>query len=126
MDIIKPRVSRREGKPENFTGPVQIDDLSPANPLMGTAWKLVAFEPRARTAWHKHPYGQILIVTTGSGRVQSDGGPIKEIRPGDVVVISPGEKHWHGASPTAAMTHVAINEAPTDWMEGVTDEQYGR
>ena len=88
----------------------------------------VTFEPGARTAWHTHPLGQTLIVTAGCGRVQREGGPIEEIRPGDVVWFAPGEKHWHGAAPTTAMTHIAIQEAldgkAVDWMEQVSDEQY--
>jgi quercetin dioxygenase-like cupin family protein len=88
----------------------------------------VTFEPGARTAWHTHPLGQTLIVVAGYGRVQSWGGPIEEIRPGDVVWISAGEKHWHGASPTTALTHIAIQEQldgkAADWMEKVSDEQY--
>ena len=122
---IKRRVADEDGPAKNFTGSVRIDHVFPANPGVEAAWRVVTFEPRARTAWHTHPKGQILIVTAGSGRVQSAGGPIEGIRPGDVVLISPGEKHWHGASPAAAMTHVAINAPPTDWMEKVTDEQYG-
>ena len=90
----------------------------------------VMFEPGARTAWHTHPLGQILIVTAGCGLAQRWGGPIEEIRPGDVIWFSPGEKHWHGATPTTAMTHIAIQEAlngkPVDWMEHVTDQQYRR
>ena len=89
----------------------------------------VTFEPGARTAWHTHPLGQTLIVTAGCGRVQREGGPIEEIRPGDVVWFEPGEKHWHGAAPTTAMTHIAIQESldgkAVDWMEKVTDAQYG-
>jgi quercetin dioxygenase-like cupin family protein len=89
---------------------------------------IVTFEPNARTAWHTHPLGQRLIVTAGSGRTQRWGGPIEEIRPGDVVWIPPGEKHWHGASPATAMTHIAIQEQldgkTVDWMEKVSDEQY--
>ena len=92
------------------------------------AGNAVTFEPGARTAWHTHPLGQVLIVTAGSGRIQRDGGPIEEIHPGDVVWFEPGEKHWHGAAPTTAMTHLAIQEAldgkAVDWMEKVTDEQY--
>ena len=92
------------------------------------AWRLVTFEPGARTAWHTHPLGQTLIVTAGCGRVQREGGPIEEIRPGDVVWFAPGEKHWHGAAPTTAMTHIAIQEKlngkPVDWMEQVTDAQF--
>ena len=89
----------------------------------------VTFEPGARTAWHTHPLGQTLIVTAGCGRVQREGGPIEEIRPGDVVWFAPGEKHWHGAAPATAMTHIAIQEKldgkVVEWMEHVTDEQYG-
>jgi quercetin dioxygenase-like cupin family protein len=88
----------------------------------------VTFEPGARTAWHTHPLGQTLIVTSGLGRVQRQGGPAEEIHPGDVVWFAPGEKHWHGASPGTAMSHIAIQEAlngsPVDWMDHVTDEQY--
>jgi len=90
----------------------------------------VTFEPGARTAWHTHPLGQTLIVTAGGGRVQRWGGPVEEIRPGDVIWFSPGEKHWHGAAPTTAMTHIAIVEVldgkSADWMEQVSDEQYKR
>ena len=89
----------------------------------------MTFEPGARTAWHTHPLGQTLIVTSGLGRAQCEGGPIEEIRPGDVVSFAPNEKHWHGASPTTAMTHIAIQESLderlVEWMEKVTDEQYG-
>jgi len=117
-----------KGPAEWFTGTVRIDALfaapEPAHVSSGT----VTFEPGARTAWHSHPLGQTLIVTAGCGRVQREGGPIEEIRPGDVVWISPGEKHWHGAAPTTAMTHVAIQESldgkSADWMEPVTDAQY--
>ena len=122
---IKRRVTGEDGPPIQFTGSVKIDHVFAASPVAGAAWRVVTFEPRARTAWHTHPKGQILIVTAGSGRVQREGEPFEEIRPGDVVLIPAGEKHWHGASPTAAMTHVAINEAPTNWLEKVTDEQYG-
>ena len=123
MDI-KRKVSSETGPATTFTGAVHIDRPIAPNPAAGADWRVVTFEPRARTAWHIHPKGQILIVTAGLGRVQREGGPIEEIRPGDVVLIPAGEKHWHGASPTAAMTHVAINEAPTNWMDKVTDEQY--
>ena len=89
----------------------------------------VTFEPGARTHWHTHPLGQTLLVTSGLGRVQREGGPVEDLRPGDIVWFEPGEKHWHGASPTVSMTHVAINEAlegrMVDWLEPVTDEQYG-
>jgi quercetin dioxygenase-like cupin family protein len=92
------------------------------------AGSAVTFEPGARTAWHTHPLGQVLIVTAGCGRVQRAGGPIEDIRPGDVAWFEPGEKHWHGAAPTTAMTHIAIQEAldgkAVDWMEQVSAEQY--
>jgi quercetin dioxygenase-like cupin family protein len=121
---IKRRVSSESGSAATFTGAVHVDrPIAPA-PAAGADWRVVTFQPGARTAWHTHPKGQILIVTGGSGRVQREGGPIEEIHPGDVVLIPAGENHWHGASPTAAMTHVAINEAPTNWMDKVTDEQY--
>jgi quercetin dioxygenase-like cupin family protein len=111
-----------------FTGTVRIDPLFQMNAPGRAAGAAVTFEPGARTAWHTHPLGQTLIVTFGSGRVQREGGPIEEIRPGDVVSITPGEKHWHGASPTTAMTHIAIHEAldgkTVDWLEKVTDEHY--
>src|SRR6187401_493336 len=117
-----------KGPAEWFTGAVRIDPLiQPAAPAR-TAAAIVTFEPGARTAWHTHPLGQTLIVTAGVGRAQRDGGPIEEIRPGDVVWFSPGEKHWHGAAPTTAMTHIAIQEKldgkPVDWLEHVTPEQY--
>jgi quercetin dioxygenase-like cupin family protein len=116
------------GPAEYFTGAVRIDPLfqppAPARALGAS----VTFEPGARTAWHAHPIGQTLIVTAGCGLVQRWGGPIEEIRSGDVVWISPDEKHWHGASPNTAMTHIAIVEArdgkSADWMEKVSDEQY--
>ena len=118
-----------KGPAEWFTGTVRIDPLfQPPAPAraFGAA---VTFEPGARTAWHSHPLGQTLIVTNGYGRVQRWGAPIAEIRPGDVVWIPPGEKHWHGAGPTTAMTHIAIQEQiegkPADWMEHVSDDQYG-
>jgi len=117
-----------KGSSEWFTGTVRIDPMFEA-PDPGRAYILnVTFEPGARTAWHTHPLGQILIVTAGCGQVQSWGGPIEEIRPGDVVWIPPDEKHWHGAAPTTAMTHIAIMEKLVDkyadWMEKVSDEQY--
>jgi len=111
-----------------FTGTVRIDPLFPATAPSRAAGNAVTFEPGARTAWHTHPLGQTLIVTTGCGRVQREGGPIEEIRPGDVVVFAPGEKHWHGAAPTTALTHLAIQEhldgKAVDWLEPVTDAQY--
>lgn len=118
----------RKGPDEHFTGTVWIDPLfqSPA-PARGLAVR-VTFAPCARSAWHTHPLGQTLIVTNGCGLVQSWGGPIEEIRPGDVIWCPPGEKHWHGATPTTAMTHIAIVEQldgkSIDWMEKVSDEQY--
>ena len=113
---------------EYFTGTVRLDPLFPAQDPARVVGANVTFEPGARTAWHTHPLGQHLIVTFGCGRVQRWGGPIEEIRPGDVVWIPPGEKHWHGAAPTTAMTHIAIQEQldgkTADWMEHVSDEQY--
>jgi quercetin dioxygenase-like cupin family protein len=119
----------RRGPPEYFTGGVRIDPLFEASDPSRAVGASVTFEPGARTAWHTHPLGQILIVTSGVGRVQRWGGPIEEIRPGDVVSIPPAQKHWHGASPHTAMTHIAIQEQvdgkTVDWMEKVSDEQYG-
>ena len=113
---------------EYFTGQVRIDPLFEAPDPARVAGANVTFEPGARTAWHTHPRGQTLIVTAGRGRVQRWGGPIEDILPGDVIWFPPGEKHWHGASPTTAMTHIAIQERldgkPVDWMEKVSDEQY--
>jgi quercetin dioxygenase-like cupin family protein len=117
-----------KGSAENFTGNVRVDPLFSAPAPARVMGANVTFEPGARTAWHAHALGQTLIVTAGCGRVQRWGGPVEEIRPGDVVWISPGEKHWHGAAPTTAMTHIAIaektNENSTEWMEQVSDEQY--
>jgi len=116
-----------KGPAEYFTGTVRIDPLFEARDPARVVAASVTFEPGARTAWHAHPLGQRLIVTAGCGRVQRSGGPIEEIRPGDVVAIAPGEKHWHGAAPTTAMTHIAIQEQldgkTADWMEKVSDEQ---
>jgi len=118
-----------KGPADWFTGTVRIDPLFQAHAPTRAAGNAVTFEPGARTAWHTHPLGQVLIVTFGCGWVQRQGGLIEEIRPGDVVWFEPGEKHWHGASPTTAMTHIAIQEAldgkHVTWMEYVTDEQYG-
>ena len=115
-----------KGPPEWFTGTVRIDPLYKAPAPARAAGASVTFEPGARTAWHAHPLGQTLIVTAGCGRVQRWGGPIEEVRPGDVVWFPPGEKHWHGAAPTTAMTHIAIQEEldgkVVDWMEHVTEE----
>ena len=117
-----------KGPAEYFTGAVRIDPLFQPKEPARTLGASVTFEPGARTAWHTHPLGQILIVTAGCGRVQRWEGPIEEIRPGDVVWFPPGEKHWHGATPTTAMTHIALVEQldgkSADWMEKVTDEQY--
>lgn len=117
-----------KGSADWFTGTVRIDPLhtAPDPARVSLAW--VTFEPGARTAWHTHPLGQTLIVTTGSGLVQRDGGPIEEIHPGDVIWFPPGEKHWHGASPTTAMSHISIQERldcnAVDWLEPVSEAQY--
>lgn len=119
----------RQGPAENFTGSVRVDPLFQASAPARTSGSLVTFEPGARTAWHTHPLGQVLIVTAGTGRVQRWGDPVDEIRQGDVVWIPPGQKHWHGASPNSSMAHIAIVEAldgkAVEWMEKVTDAQYG-
>ncbi|MEZ5284966.1 MAG: cupin domain-containing protein [Vicinamibacterales bacterium] len=116
------------GSPDYFTGAVRVDPLFRAPSPARVAGALVTFEPGARTAWHTHPLGQTLIVTAGVGRVQRQGGPIEEIRPGDVVWFPPGEKHWHGASPTTALSHIAIQESldgtVVEWLEQVSDDQY--
>jgi quercetin dioxygenase-like cupin family protein len=129
MDIQRSG-SRPSGKgpAEWFTGTVRIDPLfGPPEPARA-AGALVTFEPGARTAWHTHPLGQTLIITTGCGWVQREDGPIEEVRPGDVVWFEPGEKHWHGATATAAMSHIAIQEklngSPVVWLEHVSDAQY--
>jgi len=112
-----------------FTGTVRIDPLFQAPEPARISGSNVTFEPGARTAWHTHPLGQTLVVTGGAGLVQREGGPIEQIGPGDVVWFPPGEKHWHGAAPTTALTHIALQEAldgkAVDWLEHVTDEQYG-
>lgn len=117
-----------KGPSDWFTGTTRIDPLFAAKESARAAAALVTFEPGARTAWHTHPLGQTLIVTSGVGRVQRDGGPVQEIRPGDVVWFPPGLKHWHGASPIVAMSHIAIQEQlngkVVDWMEKVSDEDY--
>jgi len=117
-----------KGPAEYFTGAVRIDPLFQTNDPGRAVGASVTFEPGARTAWHTHPLGQTLIVTAGCGRAQRWGGPIEEIRPGDVVLFAPGEKHWHGAAASTAMTHIAIQEQlngkAVDWMEKVSDEQY--
>ena len=118
-----------KGNPDWFTGTVRLDPLVQTSGPARVAGARVTFEPGARTAWHTHPLGQTLVVTDGFGLVQREGGPIEEIRPGDIVWIPPAEKHWHGASPATAMTHIAIQEAldgkAVEWMEHVSDEQYG-
>src|SRR6266704_2001189 len=120
----------RQGSAENFTGSVRIDPLFNANAPSRASGGRVTFDPGARTAWHTHPLGQTLIVTAGAGWVQKWDGPVEEIRPGDVIWIPPGEKHWHGATATTALTHMAIQEQfdgkLVDWMEHVSDEQYRR
>ena len=117
-----------KGPADWFTGTVLIDPLFQASAPARATGASVTFEPGARTAWHTHPLGQTLIVTSGCGLAQRDGGPVEEIRPGDVVWFPPGEKHWHGAAPNTAMTHIAIQEAldgkVVEWMEKVSDEQY--
>jgi quercetin dioxygenase-like cupin family protein len=118
-----------KGPADYFTGTVRIDPLAPVRAPSRTAANTVTFEPGARTAWHAHPLGQTLIVVSGCGRVQREGGPVEIIRAGDVVWFEPGEKHWHGAAPTTAMTHIAIQESvdgrAVDWLEHVSDEDYG-
>ena len=117
-----------KGPAQYFTGQVRIDPLFSAPAPARVACASVTFEPGARSAWHTHPLGQILVVTAGCGWTQCEGEPIVEIRPGDVIWCPPGHRHWHGATPTTAMTHIAIQEALDGcnvvWMEKVTDEQY--
>jgi len=129
MDIIR-NGSQPSGKGPSdwFSGTVRVDPLFQPNGARRAAAALVTFEPGARTAWHTHPLGQTLVVTAGLGWVQREGGPVEEIRPGDVIWFEPGEKHWHGAAPNNAMSHIAIQESldgkVVDWMEKVTDTQY--
>ena len=117
-----------KGPEEYFTGAVRIDPLFQAPDPARVTGALVTFEPGARTAWHTHPLGQTLIVTSGGGWAQRLGGPVEEIRPGDVIWFPPGEKHWHGATATTGMTHIAVQEQldgkAVEWMEKVTDEEY--
>ena len=117
-----------KGSPDWFTGAVRIDPLFKAPDPARVQGASVTFEPGARTAWHTHPLGQTLVVTAGCGRVQREGGPVEEVRPGDVIWFLPGEKHWHGAAPATALTHFAIQEQlngkAVEWMEQVSDEQY--
>jgi quercetin dioxygenase-like cupin family protein len=116
------------GAAETFTGQVRFDPLVQASAPARVQAASVTFEPGARSAWHTHPLGQTLVVLAGSGLVQKAGGPVEEIRPGDVIWTPPGEKHWHGASPTTGMTHLAIHEAldgkVVDWLEKVRDDEY--
>lgn len=118
-----------KGPVDYFTGSVRLDAPFKGTGAARVAGATVTFEPGARTAWHTHPLGQTLIVVSGTGLAQREGGPIEQIRPGDIVWFEPGEKHWHGAAPTTAMTHIAIAETldgrSVDWLEKVTDEQYG-
>jgi quercetin dioxygenase-like cupin family protein len=129
LDILESgtRPSRR-GQTEYFTGNVRIDPLFEAHEPARAAGNSVTFEPGARTAWHTHPLGQTLIVVSGAGLAQRWGDPVEEIRPGDVIWIPPGEKHWHGATATTAMTHIAVQEQLegkfVDWLEKVSDEEY--
>ena len=116
------------GSADWFTGRVRIDPLAEATEPARAAAALVTFEPGARTAWHTHPLGQTLIVTAGLGRAQRDGGPVEELRPGDVVWFEPGERHWHGAGPDTEMSHIAIHERldgkTVDWLDPVADADY--
>lgn len=118
------------GSAENFTGSVRVDSRFKGSGAARISGGTVTFEPGARTAWHTHPLGQTLIVTAGIGRVQNWDGAVQEIRPGDTIWIPPGVKHWHGASATVGMSHIAFSEAldgkTVEWMEQVSDEQYGR
>ncbi|MEQ9099881.1 MAG: cupin domain-containing protein [Imperialibacter sp.] len=119
-----------KGAEDWFTGVVRIDPMFQADAPARVAGASVTFEPGARTAWHTHPLGQTLIITFGCGWVQKEGGPVEKVRPGDVIWFAPGEKHWHGATATTAMTHIAVHEQlngkAVDWMEKVTEEQYQR
>jgi quercetin dioxygenase-like cupin family protein len=130
MDILRAgsRTSRK-GPEDYFTGAVRIDPVVDAPEPARVRAAVVTFEPGARTDWHTHPRGQTLLVLSGLGLAQAQGGPIREIRPGDTVWFAPGERHWHGASPDVAMTHLAMQEAlngsPVDWLEPVTDAEYG-
>ena len=117
-----------KGSQDYFSGSVRVDPVFQVDEPMRLNAGSVTFEPGARTAWHTHPLGQTLIITAGLGWVQTEGGQIEEVRPGDVVWFPPGEKHWHGATPTTAMTHIAVQESlngkNVDWMEKVSDAQY--
>ncbi len=129
MDITRNGTSPSiAGPAEWFTGQVRLDTPFKATVPARTGGAIVTFEPGARTAWHTHPLGQLVIVTAGLGLAQREGGPVEEIRPGDVVWFAPGEKHWHGAGPHTAMTHIAIAESSegrsVDWLEHVSDGEY--
>jgi quercetin dioxygenase-like cupin family protein len=117
-----------KGPEDWFTGSVRIDSLFDPNNSRRAAAAIVTFEPGARTAWHTHPLGQTLIITSGIGRVQKEGGPVEEVRPGDIIWFEANERHWHGAIPTNAMTHIAIQEnlngKVVEWMEKVSDKEY--
>jgi quercetin dioxygenase-like cupin family protein len=119
-----------KGPAQNFTGSVRVDPLFAPHAPSTASGAAVTFAPGARSAWHTHPAGQVLVVTAGVGRVQQWGGPVQEIRPGDVVWTPPGVKHWHGATPTTALTHIAIQDAVNgknvEWLEKVSDEQYAK
>lgn len=130
MNIIKNgSQASMVGPSDWFTGSVRIDPLFDAEEPGRSAGALVTFEPGARTAWHTHPLGQTLIIVSGVGRVQREGGPIEEVHPGDVVWFPAGEKHWHGAAPEKAMSHIAVQEkkdgTAVDWLENVSDQEYG-
>ncbi len=130
MEILRAGARASAKGPEAwFTGTVRIDPLFNPFDAERVQGAQVTFEPGARTAWHTHPLGQTLIVVSGLGRVQHEGGPVEEIRPGDTVWFAPGERHWHGAAPNVAMAHIALQEVKdgkvVDWMEHVTDDQYG-
>jgi 4-carboxymuconolactone decarboxylase len=116
------------GSPKYFTGSAKVEQLFPADPPSRVSGGIVTFAPGARSAWHTHPYGQILIITAGTGRVQMEGGPLLEVHAGDVVRIQPNVKHWHGAAPNSSMSHIAIQDTrdgdAVDWLEPVTDQQY--
>jgi len=119
-----------KGPARNFSGSVRVDPLFAAHAPSATSGAYVTFEPGARSAWHTHPLGQVLVVTAGAGHVQRWGGPVQDIRPGDVIWTPPGVKHWHGAASATALTHIAIQEAAggsnVEWLEKVSDEQYGK
>ncbi|WCK05198.1 cupin domain-containing protein [Agrobacterium tumefaciens] len=130
MEILRSGTRASAKGPDGwFTGTVRIDPLFNPFDAERVQGAQVTFEPGARTAWHTHPLGQTLIVVSGLGRAQREGGPVEEIRPGDIVWFAPGERHWHGAAPNIAMTHIALQEVKdgkvVDWMEHVSDDQYG-